>query len=178
MPTYQEFAKKAKERFALAQKEGEKKKSTGAYQITRHAEYKMKQYGLSLQKVKGVIRSPRRIEKGVATNTIAVMQPVNPKSTSDVVHKSLAHNLAGNEAGKFPSSKEIWKQEIWVMYQTNSQPTTHNLQQRQTKKDLARSYQLKAQSYKIISAWRYPGISPTHNPIPSEILLELEDELT
>ena len=34
-------------------------------------------------------------------------------------------------------------------------------------------YTLKAKSFKIISAWRYPGISPKRNPIPDEILEEL-----
>ena len=143
MPSYQDFAKKARERFQESQ--DQKKKPKGGYELTRHAEYKMQQYGLSLQKIKGVIRNPKRIEKGVAEKTIAVMQPVSPK-------------------------EETWKQEIWVMYQKkgkNQKPTPL----------LGGKMSLEPETIRIISAWRYPGISPKKNPIPSEILLELEDEL-
>jgi len=45
-----------------------------------------------------------------------------------------------------------WSQEIWVMYQKS--------------RDVL----------KIISAWRYPGKSPTRNPIPQEIIEELKQE--
>ena len=86
----------------------------------------MRQYGLSEQKVRGVIRNPRRRETGIAPQTIAVMQPVSPK-------------------------KEIWKQEVWVMYQ------------------------IRRGAIKVISAWRYPGVSPKRHPIPDEILRELEE---
>ncbi|MEK9174218.1 MAG: DUF4258 domain-containing protein [Patescibacteria group bacterium] len=149
MPNYQDFAKKARERFQKSQ--DQKKKSVGGYELTRHAEYKMQQYGLSLQKIKGVIRNPKRIEKGVAEKTIAVMQPVSPKK----------------ELGK---SEETWKQEVWVMYQKKSK-------NQKLASALGNKMNLELETIRIISAWRYPGISPKNNPIPSEILLELEDEL-
>ncbi len=44
-----------------------------------------------------------------------------------------------------------WKQEIWIMYQKSGN------------------------KIKIISAWRYPGVSPQQNPIPQEILKELKE---
>ncbi len=50
------------------------------------------------------------------------------------------------------NNKKIWKQEIWVMFQKEK-----NL-------------------IKIISTWRYPGISPQQNPIPPEIIEELKKE--
>lgn len=149
MPNYQDFAKKARERFQKSQ--DQKKKSVGGYELTRHAEYKMQQYGLSLQKIKGVIRNPKRIEKGVAERTIAVMQPVSPKK----------------ELGK---SEETWKQEVWVMYQKKGKS-------QKLASALGNKMSLESETIRIISAWRYPGISPKNNPIPSEILLELEDEL-
>ncbi|BCX15333.1 MAG: hypothetical protein KatS3mg097_225 [Candidatus Parcubacteria bacterium] len=43
-----------------------------------------------------------------------------------------------------------WKQEIWTMIQKTKSTT------------------------KIISAWRYPGISPNNNPIPADIIFELQ----
>ncbi len=88
----------------------------------------MKQYGLSLQKVRGVIRRPQRREVGIVLKTVAVMQPVNPK-TED--------------------KKTTWKQEVWVLY----------------KEDAGKK--------KIISTWRYPGISQKRDPIPEDILQEL-----
>ena len=51
---------------------------------------KMKYYGLSEQRIKGVIRRPKRIEEGIVENTIAVMKPAGSR--------------------KNPT-------EIWVMYQ-------------------------------------------------------------
>ena len=86
--------------------------------------------------MRGVIRSPRRTEKGIVPQTIAVMQPVSPKKTGD---------------------KETWRQEIWVMYQEKKK--TGPLERGQKK---------------IISAWRYPGVSPERDPIPAEILQEIE----
>lgn len=150
MPSYQEFAAIARKRFQ-EKKESENKngtkKSSGPVSLTRHAEYKMKQYGLSMQKVRGVIRKPYRTETGVAAKTIAVMQPVSPKK----------------EAGK---NKEVWKQEIWVMYQKEGEQRTLP----QTR------FSLDNQKLKIISAWRYPGISPERNPIPEDIWQELVDQ--
>lgn len=132
MPSpYQEFLAKARAR-AESQKNTKSKTLTqGEYVFTRHSEYKMRQYSLSLQKVRGVIRNPKRREEGIVPKTVAVMQPVNPKKEND---------------------KEIWKQEIWVLYKEE------------------------AHRKKIISAWRYPGISPKRDPIPSDILQELLDE--
>lgn len=137
MPSpYQEFVRKAKERFALNQKK--KLQPRGGIEFTAHARYKMKQYGLSEQKVKGIIRNPRRTQKGIAPQTAAVMQPISPKM------------VAG---------KEVWKQEIWTMF----------VKKKSTFGPLGR------ESIRIISAWRYPGMSPKGNPIPEEIWRELED---
>lgn len=136
---YQEFLEKARAKFHADRE----KKRNSAFSLTRHAEFKMRQYGLSEQKVRGVIRNPRRTEEGVAKDTVAVMQPVSLK--------------------RDPQGKEVWKQEIWVMYQLRKSEA------------ISRQIQTLAQpKVRIISAWRYPGVSPKRNPIPEEILLELE----
>lgn len=139
MPSpYQEFVRKAKERFQENQKK--KLQPRGGIEFTAHARYKMSQYGLSEQKVKGVIRNPRRTQKGIAPKTAAVMQPVSPKMNN---------------------KKESWKQEIWVMYVKKKNKTLPgNL----------------GDTLRIISTWRYPGMSPKGSPIPEEILQELADE--
>lgn len=150
MPSpYQDFVRKAKERFTERQKN--KASGKGAYQFTLHAQYKMQQYGLSEQRVRSVIRSPKRREEGVVPRTVAVMQPVSMKKID---------------------GGEIWKQEIWVMFVIkNSQPTTHNQQQ---KNHLLSSRSL-PKGFRVISTWRYPGVSPKRNPIPEEILREIEE---
>ena len=56
---------------------------------TNHVMSKMVFYGLSPERIKRVIRSPERSEKGIASDTIAVMQS------------------AGKERGRY---------EVWVMY--------------------------------------------------------------
>jgi len=98
---------------------------------TKHITGKMKQYGLSEQRLKRVLRNPHRIEEGIAPNTSAVMQKTGTK--------------------KNPT-------EIWLMYQITKQKPN-------------------ARKIKMISAWRYPGISPKKEgvPIPSDILLELKN---
>lgn len=55
--------------------------------------------------------------------------------------------------------------EIWVMYQKKTQSA----------KLKAQNLGIKNIQIKIISAWRYPGVSPEKNPIPEEILDELID---
>jgi hypothetical protein len=122
-------------------------KNTEKYYWTEHARYKMKYYQLSAQKVLGVIRSPKRKEEGIVKNTIAVMQPVSPKMIKN---------------------KTVWKHEIWTMYQKkikNKKSKSNNIEKFNNNR------------IKIISAWRYPGVSPQKNPIPDEILGDLKEYL-
>lgn len=118
------------------------------YQWTRHSLYKMKQYGLSRQRIKRVIRVPKRVEEGIVNNTIACMQ-------------------------KAGSAKHPY--EIWAMYQLRkgeaNSPATAGPRQGGGKQVLnSTNHQLR-----IISAWKYPGTSPRNNPIPREILEEIEN---
>jgi len=137
---YQDFVRKAKARFL--EKKQEKLSHQNGYEFTSHSRYKMTQYGLSEQKIKNVIRNPKRREVGIVPRTVAVMQPVSLKKVE---------------------GKEAWKQEIWVMFILK-------------KKQSAMSKLIPVQNIRIISAWRYPGVSPKRNPIPLEILREIESE--
>lgn len=96
---------------------------------TKHSKEKMRQYQLSENRLKRVLRGPERKEEGIAPETIAVMQITGTK--------------------KHPT-------EIWLMYQIVK-------------------IRGKEQKIKIISAWRYPGRSPTQEPppIPEDIFQEL-----
>ena len=57
---------------------------------------------------------------------------------------------------------------------------TRNKQEKNDKKSKIENLKLKIKNSAnrkicIISAWRYPGVSPKKNPIPNEILRELEE---
>ncbi|PIR73847.1 MAG: hypothetical protein COU40_00415 [Candidatus Moranbacteria bacterium CG10_big_fil_rev_8_21_14_0_10_35_21] len=123
-------------------------KNNEKYQWTQHSIFKLQQYGLSPQRITRVIRNPQRKEAGIVENTIAVMQSasVNVKN-----------------------GKKTWSQEIWAMYQTRMPKKIHPV-----KSLLSQGVTMpQFNRVKIISAWRYPGISPKNNPIPEEILSEL-----
>ncbi len=108
-------------------------KNTKDTKWTRHSIEKMKQYGLSEQRIRRVLKSPNRVEEGIAENTIAMMQVANPTAKN--------------------------KTEIWVMIQNFSL------------RDDSSPSRLDNLSRKIISAWRYPGISPKGRvpEIPDEV---------
>lgn len=117
---------------------------------TKHAEYKMRQYGLSRQRVLGVMRRPERKETGIVPRTVAAMVPVSPKTVG---------------------SKRVWRQEIWTLYQERRQEKSP------TEKRFSGDSPSKSGSKKtwVISAWRYPGMSPDRGPLPSGILREFEE---
>ena len=122
-------------------------KNNERYQWTLHSIEKMKFYGLSEQKVLGIVKRPKRKEEGIVRNTIAVMQPVSLKLDA--------------------KGQATWKTEIWAMYK---------VKKNKDKKNLSALHQLLFKDQiKIISAWRYPGVSPEQNPIPEEILRELSE---
>lgn len=109
-------------------------KNDEKYIWTNHVGRKMMFYGLSADRIKRVIRVPKRSEKGIAPGTIAVMQPTTSKKPS----------------------------EVWVMYAESAKLKVKDSKQRKI----------------IITAWRYPGVSPIRDeiPIPADILEELKRE--
>lgn len=118
-------------------------KNTDKYQWTEHSIYKMKQYGLTAQRVLRVVNAPQRREVGIVKNTVAVMQPTSLNTKN---------------------GKKVWSSEVWAMYQIKRK--VHSAKAG----DIFKKNQLK-----IISAWRYPGVSPQRDPIPEEILREIAD---
>ena len=96
---------------------------------TEHSKIKMKQYGLSKQKLLSILYKPERKEQGIAPGTAAVMR----------TNKSYSNKKKTKALG-----------EIWLMYKDV--------------KDIRR----------IISAWRYPGISKPGEKIPPGHGIELE----
>jgi len=124
-------------------------KNTDKYFWTRHSIGKMMQYGLSGQRVIRVIRAPKKIIEGVAKNTIAVMQPSSVRKNS--------------------SGEDIWSQEIWAMYQIGKNKGL-NIKSFGKINIKTNNYQIK-----IISAWRYPGVSSQKSGLPEEILSEMSE---
>ena len=97
-------------------------KNDSKYLWTAHVARKMRQYRISEGLVRRIIRTPKRMEEGIAPDTFAAMQTAGYKRPY----------------------------EVWVMYQKKSKVI-------------------------VISAWRYPGISPIRAPIPipEDVLAEL-----
>jgi hypothetical protein len=124
-------------------------KNNERYLWTQHSIMKMQFYGLSEQKVLGIIRRPKRKEEGIVKNTIAVMQPVSAKVNA--------------------KGETTWKTEIWAMYQVRKNA--------KNKKLAGLQKIFSTEQVKIISAWRYPGVSPKNNPIPEDILREISESV-
>ena len=103
---------------------------------TTHSQMKMKQYGLSKQKLSGILRNPERKEQAIVPGLIAVMKT----NKTFFKEKKITLNDAWKKSKKSPG-------EIWLMF-----------------KD-------KKGERKIISAWRYPGVSKPGEeiPIPEDI---------
>lgn len=108
---------------------------------TEHSKIKMRQYGLSKQKILGILYKPERIEQGIVPGTTAVMK--TNKTFFRV--KQITLEKAWQKPKRAPG-------EIWMMY-------------KETK-----------DSRKIISAWRYPGITKPGEsiPIPEDIKIYLK----
>lgn len=109
----------------------------------------MKQYGLSKQKLIGILYEPERKEQGIVPGTTAVMK------TNKTFFKAKQVTL-----------KQAWQNhpwgtrkapgEIWLMY-----------------KDVKTAM---VPTRKVISAWRYPGVSKPGEaiPVPEDIKNFLE----
>lgn len=144
------------------------------YHWTNHVAGKMVYYGLSADRVKRVVRSPYRSEKGIAPNTIAVMQPSGHVSSSLISRNNKKPARGG------PGKQLSWKEEIWVMYvpirSKRSLGTESRILDSSTKSspDFGRIGTTKKV---IITAWRYPGVSKIREaiPIPENILAELKN---
>jgi|SRR3989344_1467311 len=129
-------------------------KNDSRYYWTQHSVRKMLFYGLTGDRVKRIIRNPKRVENGVAENTVAVMQPTAAKNRPT---------------------------EVWVMYATakpRSQKSRQGSGQAKVDESKDSKFIIHNSKFIVISAWRYPGISPVGKqiPIPADIMEELQKE--
>ena len=167
-------------------------KNSDKYFWTEHAKFKMKFYGLSPQRVLRVIRAPERIEEGIVEKTIAVMQPASvrhrrtsagkpasPTWSSEIwamyqTRKARNSKSEINQSSAFPfpdkSGNSSRPQRLSVAMAGAAKPSffQNSIPPRRDKILNSANQQIR-----IISAWRYPGMSPKNNPIPEEILREI-----
>ncbi|MCL5016483.1 MAG: hypothetical protein M1312_02655 [Patescibacteria group bacterium] len=115
---------------------------------TAHARDKMRYYKLSESRIKRVLNYPKRVEEGIAENTVAMMQ--------------------SGGTGKNPY-------EIWIMVQESKPKSARSKTAKE--KDIVKRLGLKEKMIKIISAWRYPGVTKPGEKLPEEILLDLRSAL-
>lgn len=62
---------------------------------------------------------------------------------------------------KFKNGKKSWSQEIWIMFASAK----------------GKRGKGKAENIKIISAWRYPGVTKPRAPLPEIIRTEIDEAL-
>ena len=138
---------------------------SSTYIWTKHAQAKMAFYRISPSRIRRIIKSPVRIEEGIAPNTVAFMQPVSYKTKDGL---------------------RTWSQEYWVMAVTGKpvkvnpfgRPRIDAERSRSIKsKTLRRIVQTSGSKVKIISAWRYPGKTRPGASLPDEILSEVHEAL-
>lgn len=102
---------------------------------TQHSKIKMRQYGLSKSKLINLLYKPERKEEGIVPGTTAVMQTNKSYSKySDGRFRIPERSLKDGARLRYLHAKKA-PGEVWLMY-----------------KDVK-------DQRKIISAWRYPGVS-------------------
>ena len=129
-----------------------KPKNDEKWAWTNHVVGKMGYYRISESLVKRVVRFPKRVEKGITPGTTACMSP-----------------YGGSSGGRQP-----YRGEVWVMYvEVGTKGSTQD--QGSTFLKIQGRTLTAPPKKKIITAWRYPGVSPIGEPIPipEEILAEI-----
>lgn len=143
------------------------------YLWTRHSQWKMKQYGLSQQRLKRVVRNPDRTEKSIVPGMIASMQiGGTSKHRQEIwVMYQLVQTKKKESVNVFAKQEGMKKQSFYGASQSMS--PAQKFRQERRREFLARCDDREGKTFRIISAWKYPGESPKRDPIPKEILEEL-----
>lgn len=133
-------------------------KNSDRFEWTKHIQMKMRQYGISESRVKRVVRAPQRVEHGVADGTAAAMQPLSTRRDP-------------------ATGRKVWTQEIWVMYcaksKVKSQKSKDELHEAGSGAMQRVTAMLAPPKMRLISVWRYPGVSKERDGIPPEIWDEM-----
>ncbi|MDO8556841.1 MAG: hypothetical protein Q7R98_00020 [Candidatus Jorgensenbacteria bacterium] len=82
--------------------------------------------------------------------------------------KRLEESVVPGTVSVMQPSSPSWKQEIWVMYKlVKSEGFAPKIT----------NFKLPSKRVKIITVWRYPGKSPERDPIPEDVLSEIQQLL-
>jgi len=151
-------------------------KNSEQFVWTNHSIDKMRQYGLSEQRVRSVLHTPKRKEDGVAPNTSAVMQSTGTKKHPSeiwVMYQDMSRRPEG--LGLRPSTSSAVEASENIKNKNDDDKFKNNLVSR-LHQDFGEPKKLR-----IISTWRYPGISPirTVPNIPEEVwdILDGRDDI-
>lgn len=163
----------------------------GEYYWTRHSEFKMKQYALSEQRVRRVIRHPDRVEKSIVPGMVAVMQIAGTSKNRQEIW--VMYEIKGKVKSEKGKGEEGEEKTSNLKSQISNIRSSSNFQLLNSKFQTmspAQKFRLQRQQeflakksgggeggkiLRIISVWRYPGTSPERDPIPEDILDEIRD---
>ena len=155
---------------------------------TNHAKEKLAYYNLSERRILRILRHSHRTEEGVAEGTLASMQRAGSKRhpyeiwvmyqiISQISNLKMQNDNAKCKKIENAKCKKISQISNLTQHHSVYRVVLGKSQNSKSKKQKAKLKTQKDRSFKvkIISAWRYPGISPKGEaiPIPEEILEEL-----
>lgn len=157
----------------------------------------MRQYRLTESRVKRIIRYPTRVEEGIIEGAIAAMQPSGGKTYSEIWTLYVLTREGGSLANIFsrhdssaPRPKVFGRGLPLRAAATdfaNSRTRFSSLRSGPSKprpplsrKRIGSTAPRLAggmKRIKVITAWRYPGRAPEHDPVPPAILREISGVL-
>ena len=82
-------------------------KNDAKYSWTNHVFQKMQYYGLSESRIKRIVRFPKRLEEGIAPQTVAVMQPAGTKRYQEIWVMYKLAKRATNDRKLLTNNKQI-----------------------------------------------------------------------
>ena len=82
-------------------------KEDNKYSWTNHSFQKMQYYGISESLIKRIIRFPKRLEEGIAPQTVAVMQPAGTKRYQEIWVMYKLAKRATNDRKTMTNDKRI-----------------------------------------------------------------------
>lgn len=168
-----------------------KPKDDARFAWTAHVVEKMRQYGIPESRIRRIIRHPARTEEGIAQDTVAVMQPGGTTRYHEiwVMYKLVTNKQQFRRPERLES--EFQPPTLQSEQARASEPITNNghagskRQMTSGKEDRqTRGRNLEHDPFgvlargqariRVITAWRYPGHSPERNPVPENVIREIQ----
>lgn len=142
----------------------------------------MRHYRLTESRIKRIIRYPARVEEAVVEGAIACMQPAGGKQYSEIWTIYIIVHSVGGILRKH--ARPVQRRDSLSVRSSTRLRRGHAGRANDGFREHAASNfaplvsgKEKEKKIKVITAWRYPGKSPKRNPIPAEILREVQSLL-